>query len=99
MSALDWKEIARHQRHRRKLSEALEVTLKRRLWAEHDKRGRLVNAMADILMDIAYDADDTNQTYCNVCRRSLIEENGHQPGCLYILGLATLAEAGRSVEV
>ena len=96
---IDWKEITRHYRHLLKLSEALEITLKRRLGKEREQRVRLVNTMADILMDIAYDEDDPDQTYCNVCHRSLIEEDGHQIGCEYVLGLAVLAEAGRSAEV
>jgi hypothetical protein len=82
----------------RRQSERLEIQLKARLGQEHERRVRLVNTMADILMDIAYDEDDTNQEYCNVCRRSLIEEDGHQVGCEYVLALAVLAEAGRSAE-
>jgi hypothetical protein len=95
---IDWKEAARQYRHLLKLSETTEVTLKRKLWVEHDKRARLATTMADILMGIAYDENDTSQEYCNVCRRSLIEEDSHQAGCLYVLALAALAEAGRSVE-
>lgn len=95
---IDWKEAARYFRWGRLLAEEQEGRLKRRLSDEHQKRVTLVNTMGDILMDIAYDPDDTNQTYCNVCHRSLIEEDGHQPGCLYVLGLAVLAEAGRSAE-
>jgi hypothetical protein len=96
--AINWKEGARHYRHLLKLSEQHEINLKRRLGAEHERRATLVNTISDILMDIAYDEDDTNQEYCNVCRRSLIEEDGHQPGCLYVVALGVLAEAGRSVE-
>jgi len=95
---IDWREAARHFRWGRRLAEEQEVRLKVRLSREHEQRVRLVNTMADILTDIAYDEDDPNQEYCNVCRRSLIEEDGHQAGCLYVLALAALAEAGRSVE-
>ena len=95
---IDWKQVAHHQRHLRRLAEQHEINLKRRLGQEHEQRVRLVNMMADILMDIAYDEDDTEQEYCNVCHRSLIEEDGHQTGCLYVLALSVLAEAGRSVD-
>lgn len=94
---INWKEMARHQRHLRRLAEQHEINLKRQLGSEHSQRARLVNTLADILTDIAYCADDPEQTYCNVCHRHLAEEGGHQSDCLYVLGLAVIAECGRSV--
>jgi len=93
-----WKEAAGHFRHGRQLARQHEIALKQRLWAEHEARVRLANTMADILMDIAYDEDDVNQDYCNVCHRSLIEEDGHQSGCLYVAALAAVQDAARSDE-
>jgi molybdenum cofactor biosynthesis enzyme MoaA len=94
---VQWKEVARSYRARLRMADQHEINLKRRLGAEHEKRATLINMMADMLMDIAYDADDPNQEYCNVCHRSLIEEDGHQAGCLYVEALGVLTEAGRSV--
>ena len=96
---IDWKEAARNYRQALKATSGALVLATRQCSAEHAKRIAIVNAMADILTDIAYDADDTDQEWCNVCHRSLIEENGHSAGCEYVTALAVLAEAGRSVEV
>jgi molybdenum cofactor biosynthesis enzyme MoaA len=96
--SINWKEAARHFRLGRYLAEQQEIRLKVRLGQEHERRVRLANTLADILMNIAYDEDDADQEYCNVCHRSLIEEDGHTVGCLYVLALAVLAEDGRSVE-
>lgn len=95
---LTWKEAARHFWSGRRLAEKRMVSLEIRLVDERQKRTSLINTLSDILMDIAYDDDDLNQEWCNVCHRNLIEENGHAPGCLYILGLAALAEAARSAN-
>lgn len=83
---IDWKEYARHQRHLLKLSEHLEITLKRRLWAEHDARVRLVNAMSELLPKIV------DYGWC--CEGI----GGHAEDCPYIAALAAVAEAGKSVE-
>ena len=91
----DWKEAARWYRARFRLSMETIGHRTRLAAAEHENRARLVNTMADILMDIAYDEDDPNQDFCNVCHRSLIEEDGHQSGCLYVTALAVLAEGAR----
>lgn len=90
---IDWKEVARHYRHLLRLSERLEVTLKRRLWAEHDARVRLVNTMSELLPIIAGNGDPYADQ-CFVCDH----DHGHAAGCAYIAALAAVAEAGRSVE-
>lgn len=91
--AINWKEVAHHQRHLRKLSESLEVTLKRRLWAEHDTRATLVTAMSELLPIIAGNGDPyANQ--CFICDH----DHGHAAGCAYIRALDAVAEAGRSLE-
>lgn len=90
---IDWKSVAHHQRHLRKLSERLEITLKRRLWAEHDARVRLVNAMAELLPIIAGNGDPFAHQ-CFVCEH----DYGHAAACAYIRALEAVAEAGRSVE-
>ena len=96
MNALAWKEAARWYRARFLLSQQTIDQRTAQMAAEHEKRVRLVNTMSDILMDIAYAPDDTDQAYCNVCRRDLNDEDGHATGCLYVVGLAVLAEAARS---
>jgi hypothetical protein len=83
---IDWKEYARHQRHLLKLSEDLEVTLKRRLGQEHQKRVTLVNAMSDLLPRIV------DYGWC--CEGI----GGHAEDCPYIAALAAVAEAGKSVD-
>lgn len=93
-----WRCATRHYRHKLKLADQHALDLKRRLWAEHDKRVTLVNTLGDVLLNIAYDPDDPEQEYCNVCRRNLEADGGHRTGCLLIMGLAVIAEAGRSVE-
>lgn len=95
---IDWKEAARHYRYHMMLADQQEGRLKRRLHDEHERWVALANTLADVLLDIAYDSDDTNHDYCNVCHRSLIEEDGHQTGCLLIVGLAAIADASRSTE-
>lgn len=92
---IQWKEATRHFWFGRRLAREQEGRLKRRLHDEQVKRAALVNTLSDLLMDIAYDDDDPEQTFCNVCHRSLIEEDGHQSGCLYVVGLTVLVEAGR----
>lgn len=56
---IDWKAMAHHQRYLRKQSEALEITLKRQLWDQQDRRvrladenGRLQRALSDIQFDL-----------------------------------------------
>lgn len=90
---VDWKQVAHYQRSMRRQSERLEITLKSHLGQELARRRALVNTMSDILMEIAYDEDDPNQEYCNVCHRSLIEEDGHQDGCLYVRALVAITES------
>lgn len=86
-----WKEVARHYRFHLKLAEHLELVLKRRLNAEHDKRVRLVNAMTSLLPKMA---SGENLRICYVCGVL----SGHLQGCAYIQALEAVAEAGRSVE-
>lgn len=93
--SINWKEAARHYRYYMMLADQQEGRLKRRLYDAQRARIAFATKMADILIDIAYDDDDPNQEYCKVCSRRLIEEHGHQPGCLYVTGLAIVAEASR----
>lgn len=90
-----WKKVAHHQRHLRRLAEQHEIILKRRIWAEHEKRVALVNAMTILLPKIV--AHD-NPYWCVGCQRPLAKW-GHRPDCPYMAALAAVAEAGRSVDV
>ena len=95
---IDWKAAARHFWHGRKLAREQEIRLKQLLWTEWQRRETLSNTLMDFLLDIAYDEDDTDCTYCNVCRRSLIEENGHHRTCLYVRAMESIEASCRPVE-
>lgn len=84
---IDWKAVAHYQRSMRRQSERLEITLKRRLGAEHEKRVALVNAMSELLPRIV------DYGWC--CEGI----GAHAEDCPYIAALAAVAEASRSVEV
>lgn len=90
---IDWKAAAHHQRYLRKQSEQLEITLKRRLWSEHDARVRLVNAMSELLPIIAGNGDP-HANQCFVCDH----DHGHAAGCAYIRALEAVDEASKSTE-
>lgn len=92
---IDWKEAARHFRRVRIFAEKRAVSMEIKYVDERQRRLALATAFADLLMDIAYDDDDANNEYCNVCHRSLIEEDGHQSGCLLIAGLTLAIEGER----
>ena len=90
---IDWKQVAHHQRHLRRLAEQHEGNLKRRIWAEHQKRVVLVNAMTELLPIIAGNGDP-HADQCFVCDH----DHGHAAECAYIKALEAVAEAGRSVD-
>lgn len=90
---IDWKAVAHHQRHVRRLAEQQEIRLKVRLGQEHEKRVALVSAMSDLLPRVALTEDGR----CRWCGY-MLERYGHLIGCPYIAALAAVAEGGRSVE-
>ncbi len=89
---IDWKVVAHHQRHLRRLAEQQEIRLKQRLWAEHEVRSKIVAAMTELIPIIAGNGDPHGTDYCMVCDR----EGVHDADCAYIAALDAVAEAGRS---
>lgn len=89
---INWKAVAHHQRHLRRLAELNEINLKRILWGEHEKRVTLVNAMSELVPPLAIYGP-----WCRACD-SRYEEDGHDERCMYTRALAAIYEAGKSVD-
>jgi len=86
-----WKESARHFRHGRELARQQEIRLKQRLWAEHEARVALVNAMTEILPRLAIYG-----VWCRACDSRVAD--GHRRSCDYVAALDAVRVAARSVE-
>ena len=88
---IDWKQVAHHQRFRRRLAELDVINVKRRLWEQHEARVTLVNAMSELLPIIAGNGDPSGTDYCLICERDGVHAND----CPYIRALDAVNAAAR----
>lgn len=89
---IDWKATAKH--FRREMRNG--IAYHRRIaTAERARRVILVNAMSELLPEIALSGPDRD--FCLGCSQQLDPGTGHRDWCPYIVALNAVTEAGRSI--